>query len=31
MPGKDCLQKYPMFPADPADLSPTNYVALGLG
>jgi branched-chain amino acid transport system substrate-binding protein len=28
MPGKDCLQKYPTFPADPADLSPTNYVAL---
>jgi ABC-type branched-subunit amino acid transport system substrate-binding protein len=24
MPGKDCLQKYPTFPADPADLSPTN-------
>ena len=23
MPGKDCLQKYPTFPADP-----TNYVAL---
>ena len=28
MPGRDCLQKYPTFPADPADLSPTNYVAL---
>jgi hypothetical protein len=31
MPGKDCLQKYPTFPADPADLSPTNYVALKFG
>ena len=28
MPGKECLQKYPTFPADPANLSPTNYVAL---
>ena len=31
MPGKDCLQKYPTCPADPADLSPTNYVALKVG